>query len=355
MSRFRSLSAAVAAAAVAVLAAMASGCGGGSEPSTVSSPDGSTPSSTPTTALSASSVAGDSSTTTPATTAIGSASVMVYFAVGDGTDCGEVAAFPRPVDADDDPVRAAFEGLVAGPTEIEATAGAHSVLDGSTADGVRWAGVVGDLLTVDLDAAIRSQLSAASSSCGSETLLAQLAGTAFQFSGAERARFQVGGSCDLFAELVQRACFELRRDGTASELPLAERASGSGCTPGTVDGLPDGRWYGVATSLDPSELSFDLACWFDGEAAAAAAAEDGGESPPPNDYFVRDGNPLERTLAVVPGAAVTWYPDAGDPSAPETVVYERFGSLVAERGVDLALWLTVADGRVVAIEEQWTP
>ncbi|RMH86193.1 MAG: hypothetical protein D6683_00900, partial [Actinomyces sp.] len=94
-------------------------------------------------------------------------------------------------------------------------------------------------------------------------------------------------------------------------------AEGSGCTPGT-DTLPDGEWFGYVTDTAPDAVTFDLACWFTGDAAALAAAEDGEESPPPNDYYIRNRSSRLRTVPVA-GALdprptrVSWLANTGGP------------------------------------------
>jgi len=102
---------------------------------------------------------------------------------------------------------------------------------------------------------------------------------------------------------------------------LADR---SGCTPGTTQHLPDGVWYGDFVSATSSHLEFDLACWFYGDAATIAAAEDGEESPPPNDYYVRNSNPLVRTLSVGDGAIVRWMPENGVAALVEAESFETW-------------------------------
>jgi hypothetical protein len=132
------------------------------------------------------------------------------------------------------------------------------------------------------------------------------------------------------------------------------RPEGSGCTPGTADTLPDGRWYVSVDEARPAELRVDVACWFSGEQAALAATEDGEESPPPNDYYVRNQNPALRTLPVAPGATVRWYPELGDPTTEVTTPYADW--LAARTGGGfLGLWITTVGGAVTAVEEQWVP
>ena len=133
---------------------------------------------------------------------------------------------------------------------------------------------------------------------------------------------------------------------------LAER---SGCTPGTTDSLPDGEWFGSVVATTAGDLNFDLACWFTGDAAALAALEDGEESPPPNDYYVRNFSDKIRTIAVAADAAVTWLPDAGDPSSEELVTYVDW--LVGRAGRDYqpGVWLIIEGGAITDIQEQFVP
>jgi hypothetical protein len=133
-----------------------------------------------------------------------------------------------------------------------------------------------------------------------------------------------------------------------------ELADGSGCTPPSATDLPDGEWYGVVDNAGDGQLVFDLACWFTGDAAVIAAAEDGRESPPPNDYHTRNANDLLRTIEVDAGAPVTSYPD-GDPANVVTVAYDQWRIDRESRAYNLAVWLTIEGGIVVAIDEQWVP
>jgi hypothetical protein len=131
-------------------------------------------------------------------------------------------------------------------------------------------------------------------------------------------------------------------------------ASGSGCTPGTTTSLPDGEWFGYVDDASAARLSFDLACWFTGDAAAQAAAEDGEESPPPNDYYVRNVNPGLRTLSVAGSATVAWLPNPGDPSTA-TVPYADWLTDRTARSYQPGVWLTITGGAITTIEEQYVP
>ena len=143
---------------------------------------------------------------------------------------------------------------------------------------------------------------------------------------------------------------------STGEVSTNELAEGSGCTPGT-DNLPDGKWYGQAVATNVDGLTFDLACWFIGDAAITASAEDGAESPPPNDYHTRNTNTKTRTVPVAENVPVTWYGvNVGDPANQEVVDYADWMVLrEARSGYQLPVWLTVQSGLVVQVEEQWTP
>ncbi len=138
-------------------------------------------------------------------------------------------------------------------------------------------------------------------------------------------------------------------------------AEGSGCTPGTPDDLPDGTWFGYAVSATDTTMDFDLACWFSGDAAVLAAAEDGDESPPPNDYHIRNANPAVRTLDVSPDVEVEWMAFWGDPSTYEIVDWstwaaDRAGPLAGfDDDLFVDIWITVTNGEIVVVGEQYRP
>lgn len=144
---------------------------------------------------------------------------------------------------------------------------------------------------------------------------------------------------------------------TTASLPpttLPDGPSGSGCAPGDAVALPEGEWFGLVESASASGIEFDLACWFVGEAAVEAAAEDGEESPPPNDYYVRNDNPLLRSIPVPPDLEVIWYP-TGDPTSEATVAFSDWVDGVIGRGLQFGVWIEVIDGEVFSMREQWVP
>lgn len=145
------------------------------------------------------------------------ATVEVAFTVNDG-ECDDVVVYERQVDASADPIVAAFESLVAGPTIDEEASGAGSFFSADTTRMVASATVDDGVLTVNFDD-LRSIIPNASTTCGAMALLAQLSTTAFQFDDVERVRYEIEGSCDTFAEWLQRECMEYTRDGAQPAQP----------------------------------------------------------------------------------------------------------------------------------------
>lgn len=107
----------------------------------------------------------------------------------------------------------------------------------------------------------------------------------------------------------------------------------------------------------------DYAQFLTGKAAADAAAKAGDESPPPNDYYIVNANPQLRTLKVAPNATVrlTTNPDGtADPAGYEST-YEAWANHFAAPSDEnepirrAGYWLTLENGIVVAVAEQFVP
>ena len=148
----------------------------------------------------------------------------------------------------------------------------------------------------------------------------------------------------------------------------------AGCGGGEDDdsvAFPDGRHYGYIRELDveadPAEIDFDDAEFLTGEEAAAAAVEDGalpeGE-PLSNDYYVRNPSTATETLPVAEDVAVTRVRCPGscvDGAAGDFAglaeSFGRTGATLADdyRGAESQYWVTLRDGVVVAIDEQYVP
>jgi spore germination protein GerM len=135
-----------------------------------------------------------------------------------GGECDDVIAFERQIDSSQESIVAAFESLVAGPTAEEKASGADSFFSADTSGMVVSAAIDQELLVVDFED-LRSVIPNASTSCGSMALLAQLNTTAFRFDRIERVRYQIEGSCDTFANWLQRECMEYTRNGAQPAQP----------------------------------------------------------------------------------------------------------------------------------------
>ena len=129
--------------------------------------------------------------------------------------------------------------------------------------------------------------------------------------------------------------------------------------------LPDGRHFVrvlvVGDDQDPPRLIVDLQQWFTDQEAVAAALEDGVHPSEAgiNGYYIRNENPRWRIVEVDPAApvALTTYPH-GQIDDPGIVDLPRFASLFTASGEYLRYspyWLTVRDGIVTRIEEQFLP
>ncbi len=107
----------------------------------------------------------------------------------------------------------------------------------------------------------------------------------------------------------------------------------------------------------------DYAQFLTGAAAAASASAHGDESPPPNDYYIANDNKKVRRLPVKSGIQVTLTAlDDGtsDPEGYKVSLSKWFGYYAAPTedtgGItDGPYWITIADGVITKIEEQYTP
>lgn len=137
-------------------------------------------------------------------------------------------------------------------------------------------------------------------------------------------------------------------------LPGSEGASGSGCTPGT-DTLPDGIWFGYVLARTPSDIDFDLACFYFGDIAYEKGAEDGVDVY--NDYYVRDVNPTLRTVPI-DGSVPVYEISAGDISFDDVPFADwpvDPDGYIACPSDWCGVWLYVNAGSVTEIQEQYVP
>jgi hypothetical protein len=131
--------------------------------------------------------------------------------------------------------------------------------------------------------------------------------------------------------------------------------------------LEDGRHFGYVRSVEPDAgtIEFDLAYFLSGQEANDAYHAAGGTGPVPNDHFVVNDNPMLRTLALAPDVRLrlldwnhccdTFFD--GDLALFGQAIQEQAdvtdGDLVY-RGQS-QWWITVENGLVTEIEEQYSP
>ena len=135
--------------------------------------------------------------------------------------------------------------------------------------------------------------------------------------------------------------------------------------PATLD---DGTYFGFVESIDTGSatMAFDLACFYSGDEANEQAAQRGDEVPVPNDVYIVNDNPATRDVPVDPGTElrlIDW--NACCETSPGAML-DALGTAVAQgdfvevdgfryAGSLSPYWITIEDGRVVLIEEQFLP
>ena len=116
--------------------------------------------------------------------------------------------------------------------------------------------------------------------------------------------------------------------------------------------LEDGRHFGFWSTFEIGDTiaygEFDLARFLTGAEAEAAAAERGDEVN--NDYYIVNENPRLRTL-IAGGDTVVRVLEGGTPDLVATNVAD----FAVERSPDAGFWVTIEDGIVTEIEQQFVP
>jgi spore germination protein GerM len=116
-------------------------------------------------------------------------------------DCSVVEPVERSV-ATPAVLEAAMRNLLAGPTDDEEAAGLTSWFSDEAAGMLRSVDVADGVARVDFDD-FSTVIPNASTSCGSQMLLAQLGSTATQFDGIDEAVYSFDGDVEAFYEWLQ--------------------------------------------------------------------------------------------------------------------------------------------------------
>jgi len=129
--------------------------------------------------------------------------------------------------------------------------------------------------------------------------------------------------------------------------------NGSGCVVG-ADVLPAGVWFGFVEAVSGGVITFDLACFFTGDAAVAAATADGEEA---FDFYVRNQNPKVYSVPISPSAQV-YYVDMISGPEPTPIALSSWptaDSFTTCPGDYCPVWLYVNGGVATGIVEQYLP
>jgi hypothetical protein len=120
--------------------------------------------------------------------------------------------------------------------------------------------------------------------------------------------------------------------------------------------------HSVSTGSSPKIVA-DYAQFLTGKPAADAATAHGDESPPPNDYYIVNDNKKLRTLPVKAGISVKLVSKADGTTDAEGYLLPldkwaaNFAAPTMTNSgiISAGYWVTLKDGVVVAIEEQYVP
>jgi len=117
-------------------------------------------------------------------------------------------------------------------------------------------------------------------------------------------------------------------------------------------------YVGKAFTRDSSVwLALDYAEFLtDPDAIKAAATKTGDEYPPPNDYYIYNPNPKLREFRVADDATITIM--LYGPEDTEKLTPEEFLDAYADNRdqvADAGYWVTIEDGEITRLVEQWTP
>jgi hypothetical protein len=132
--------------------------------------------------------------------------------------------------------------------------------------------------------------------------------------------------------------------------------------------LADGTYFGFLESIDVGSgvSGFDLACFYTGDEANEQAAARGDEVPVPNDVYIVNDNPSTRDVPVDPSVElllIDW--NACCETSPGAQLDALASALADQDFVEIdgfryagglsPYWITIEEGRIVGIEEQFLP
>ena len=128
----------------------------------------------------------------------------------------------------------------------------------------------------------------------------------------------------------------------------------------------NGRHIGNIKTVTTAGIDIDIVRFLTGDAAITAYHEDtGSNEPPDNDYYVRNQNPLVRHLPLADDAVFRVQSlgqdnvNATNPNEGKQVSRSQFVGYWSgshhEQAINTLFWITLEDGTVTAVEEQFVP
>ena len=158
--------------------------------------------------------------------------------------------------------------------------------------------------------------------------------------------------------------------GDESAAPPPPASTQSSTAPGPAPAPSPAEHFGyirsVSTAGPAATLAFDEAEFLTGKAAQQAAEDDGAVEPGeavPNDYYIRNPDKATRTLRIAGDVKITAKRCSlcrnGKPGelGPFLAAFMKGRQTFADpyRGKYSQYWLTIRNGEVVAIDEQYLP
>jgi len=124
------------------------------------------------------------------------------------------------------------------------------------------------------------------------------------------------------------------------------------------------QWVSTEGLTGGGEIHFDLAVWFRGDEAEAAATADGDEALPAG-YYIRNLDPHQLVLGVRNDVEITsvWYQyDEYNDLEDRPMTFQQLAEVWDNTPDDVRSnlrnspwWITVVNGEVIAINEQYVP
>ena len=121
--------------------------------------------------------------------------------------------------------------------------------------------------------------------------------------------------------------------------------------------LPDGTHTAFVTKATTTTISFDKVDFLTGKEAIDAARQEGAldaDGSLPDDYFIRNKNPLVRTLRIAARARLRVLAQPGDPGSAHVMTPAAFAAYARTYPRFLAT-LAVKGGKIVGVEPIFVP